>query len=259
MVFIIKSLIINGDDFGLTKSCTLAIIEAFKQGIITSTTICANGEYFEEAVRLIFENNLLNRVGIHINLTEGKPLTKVIAFDSFFCDSSGAFHGKIDRRKMLSKEHKENVFKEISAQCEKLIANKIVITHVDSHRHIHTAPNLIFEFLKVMKKYNLDKLRFTRNIGEIPIIKKQIKNFSNSGLKFMGYKSTEFFGSMEDLKSKVDVNRSLELMVHPDFNTSSDLIDRVNYDDMLNPIGDILEHDRVFLKKYKLCSYYDGV
>lgn len=255
----IKSLIINGDDFGLTKTCTLAIIEAFKQGKITSTTICANGEYFEDAIKLVSKNNLQNRVGIHVNLTEGKPLTEPISYDSFFCNTNGKFHDKIDRRKLLTKEQCENVFEEITAQFEKLISNKIAITHVDSHRHIHTAPNLTNVFIKVMKNYNLKKLRITRNIGDIQIVKKQLKILFNLRLKLIGCETTELFGSMEDLKREVNVNKSLELMVHPDFNYNNELIDRVNYDDMNNPVGCILAFDSDFLDKYRLCSYYDGV
>jgi len=254
-----KPLIINGDDFGLTQTCTLAIIEAFKQKKITSTTMCANGEYFEDAVKLVNENNLQNKIGIHINLTEGRPLSKPIIGDTFFCDKSGFFHGKIDRRKKLTKDQSRNVCDEIVAQMDKLISNGIEISHVDSHHHIHTAPNITDTFLLVMREYRLKKLRISRNIGDIQFIKKQLKSLFNLKLKMMGYKSTELFGSLNDLRGKIDEDKSLELMVHPDFNCNNQLIDRENYDDMNHPVGCLLEFDRGFLSQYTLCSYYDGV
>lgn len=36
--------IINADDFGQTESCTRAIYEAFQKGLITDTTMVANGK-----------------------------------------------------------------------------------------------------------------------------------------------------------------------------------------------------------------------
>lgn len=38
------AVIINADDFGQTESCTRAIYEAFQKGLITDTTMVANGE-----------------------------------------------------------------------------------------------------------------------------------------------------------------------------------------------------------------------
>ena len=45
-----QGVIINADDFGLNEHCSLAIAEAFKKGLITDTTMVANGEYFDDAV-----------------------------------------------------------------------------------------------------------------------------------------------------------------------------------------------------------------
>ena len=68
-------LIINADDFGLSKSITDGIIEWILNGYITSTTIMANMRYAEYAVKEAIKNNI-DCVGLHINLTVGKPLIK---------------------------------------------------------------------------------------------------------------------------------------------------------------------------------------
>ena len=67
-----KKIIINADDFGLNPSCTEAICKAFKNSLITDTTMVANGTVFEEAVDYIQKYQLQGKVGIHFNLTEGK-------------------------------------------------------------------------------------------------------------------------------------------------------------------------------------------
>lgn len=43
-------LIINADDFGLSKGINKGIIEAYQAGLISSTTIMINMPYAEEAI-----------------------------------------------------------------------------------------------------------------------------------------------------------------------------------------------------------------
>ena len=71
-------IIINGDDFGMNRRCSTAIAAAFDKGLITDTTMMANGDCFEYAVALAREKGFFDRIGIHFNLTEGTPLTKGI-------------------------------------------------------------------------------------------------------------------------------------------------------------------------------------
>jgi len=55
-----KRLIINADDFGLTKEINHGIIQADKKGILTSTSMVAVGEAFDEAVALVKQNPTLD-------------------------------------------------------------------------------------------------------------------------------------------------------------------------------------------------------
>ena len=67
------AVIINADDFGQTESCTRAIYEAFQKGLITDTTMVANGEAMELAFAMAPE--MRGHIGAHLNLTEGPALT----------------------------------------------------------------------------------------------------------------------------------------------------------------------------------------
>ncbi len=51
-----STLIVNADDFGLTEGTTRAIVDAYRTGIVTSTSILANGTAFETAVELARQN-----------------------------------------------------------------------------------------------------------------------------------------------------------------------------------------------------------
>src|ERR1700734_1066609 len=90
--------IINADDFGMSSAVNSAILSGVEQGLVTSTSIMANMPGFEEAVRLEREHDLLRgRVGVHLNLTEGRPLTAPILACSIFCGADGSFFFKRDR------------------------------------------------------------------------------------------------------------------------------------------------------------------
>ena len=62
-----KRLIVNADDFGFTSEVNAGIVEAHRLGILTATTLMANGQAFEDAVRLARENPSLD-VGCHLVL-----------------------------------------------------------------------------------------------------------------------------------------------------------------------------------------------
>lgn len=65
--------IINADDFGLTRSVNDAIFELAQKGTITSTTVMTNMPFAEEAVELLPNKNI--SIGLHVTLTQGKPVS----------------------------------------------------------------------------------------------------------------------------------------------------------------------------------------
>ncbi len=249
------ALIINADDFGLTESCTKAIAEAFRLGLISSTTACANGEAIENAYRIANENGFLNRVGIHINLTEGAPLTEGIKSDPFFCES-GVFHGKINRLKKPGKKTLAHLEAEVAAQIERLKAIGFPISHADSHHHIHTGLFLIGSVEKVLKQYGIGKIRLHRNFGAIPFYKRFIKNRFNKRLQKDGFVTTEKMGSFEDLAAMPEEAKAhlTEIMVHPDVDREGVLIDRVDYEGDC-PVGRPLADLLLYLQNETLISY----
>src|SRR4051794_41853578 len=68
-----KQLVVNADDFGFTPDVNSGIVEAHRKGILTATTLMANGDAFDDAVRLAHENSSLD-IGCHPVLIGGRPL-----------------------------------------------------------------------------------------------------------------------------------------------------------------------------------------
>lgn len=229
-------ILINADDFGLNDSCTKAIIYAFQKKIITDTTMVGNGDAFELAIDLIKKFGLGEKIGIHFNLTEGKPLTdNILLCPEFVCD--GAFHGKINRVKPLNHYERQAVYKELTAQIERILKAEIPLSHADSHHHIHTGIFIAPIVKRVCQEHGIHKIRIHRNIGNIAVTKSIVKYIFNMWLRG-NFRTTQYFGSLEDIEN-YGLKDNLEIMVHPDFNSEGLLIDRT---DIINgvPVGKIL-------------------
>ena len=66
-------LIVNADDFGFTRDVNEGIVEAHRDGILTATTLMANGDAFEDAVALARATPSLD-VGCHAVLVQGRSV-----------------------------------------------------------------------------------------------------------------------------------------------------------------------------------------
>ncbi len=79
-------------------------------------------------------------MGIHINLTEGKPLTDLSG--TSLVDENGSFITKsiFNYWLVFSATTRNRIKAEIKAQYNKLVDHGIHPTHIDSHQHVHTLP-----------------------------------------------------------------------------------------------------------------------
>ncbi len=243
--------IINADDLGLNEHNTKAIAEAFKKGMITDTTMLANGAYFDEALTLAKEQGFSDRIGIHLNLTEGVPLTEEIkACPRFVTD--GRFNKRYDRTKRLTEQEKTAIYLELTAQADKIQKAGIVMTHADSHHHIHTGIFVAPIAVRVCKEHAINKIRLHRDLGQISSIKRFIKKRYNHWLKKQGMITTEHFAYVMDLDVS-GIPDNTEIMVHPDYDKNGVLIDRRGVEDGC-PVGlpliDLRADETVVLRGY---------
>jgi hypothetical protein len=219
---------VNADDYGWNQSCSNAILESFEKGYIDTTTAIVTTDYFDNAVESIKSTPFSDKVGIHFNLTEGKPVTEEIKNDYFFCDENGMFHGEINRYKKLSSKQRNMVYDELKKQAELFKKSGLKFHHADSHHHIHTAPYITPIVLQIMNEYQISGLRLHRNIGNIKFVKKSFKNLYNFYLSSKNLTYSEKFGSFDDLNN-YSINKDdcvLEIMCHPDFDVNGVLVDR---------------------------------
>ncbi len=143
-------IIFNADDFGYSRAVNFGIIDSYRYGAIRSTTLMTNMPCAKHAALLAKENEGLG-VGIHLNLTEGRPLTNCC---SSFTDSSGNFFGRSLLEK-LAEINLTEVEAELTAQINWAITRDIDVTHLDSHHHIHLHDGVFDVACSLSKKFDI--------------------------------------------------------------------------------------------------------
>src|ERR1700747_1772790 len=87
-----RNLIVNADDLGWTAGVNRGIAEAHRNGIVTSTSILANGTAFDDGVKTAGELPGLG-VGVHLNLSDGKPVAPAEQVNKVL-NEAGQFSGR---------------------------------------------------------------------------------------------------------------------------------------------------------------------
>lgn len=230
------ALVVNGDDFGMDEGVNRAITQAFEQGLIDRTTLMANMPGAQDAMKIAQERGFIDRVGIHINLTSGVPLTKKMRTDRVMCDKDGRFSGDFARslrtRFFLPKETKNHLESELRAQLNMYRKLGGTLWHIDSHHHVHTDPSVYRVLRKVIRDYPVTSVRLTRNMfrGGNPLMR-IYKTFFNMSVRRLCDGDPRYFGSAQDyeeyIKYRPDIakDHEVEVMVHPVYDSAQNLCD----------------------------------
>ena len=135
-----RRVIVNADDFGLSAGVSAGIAEAHSRGVVTSTSMMVHLAGWDDALRLAGATPSL-RVGLHVNLLVGEPLT---VGDSLRDRRTGCFlpFGAFVRRILSRGIDAAEVEAECEAQLAALRGAGLRVTHIDSHRHTHAMPGV---------------------------------------------------------------------------------------------------------------------
>ncbi|MBI4593156.1 MAG: ChbG/HpnK family deacetylase, partial [Candidatus Rokubacteria bacterium] len=126
----LRRLIVNADDFGLTPGVSAGILLAHRHGIVTSTTVLVTAAAVDRELLAPALDSALG-VGLHVNLTLGRPLTPARSL----VDVEGRFVR--DARRAAARASAKDVEAEVAAQIEKFqTLTRRAPTHLDSHHHI---------------------------------------------------------------------------------------------------------------------------
>lgn len=150
-----KRLVVNADDFGFTPDVNRGIVAAHREGILTATTLMANGEAFDDAVRLAHETPSLD-IGCHLVLISGRSLLPPYK----------PLPASVTDLLALLATRQLRVYDELSAQVRKILAAGLSPTHLDTHKHTHLAPPVLNAVARIAENFNI---RWVRRPFDIPL------------------------------------------------------------------------------------------
>lgn len=155
-----KRLIVNADDFGFTRGVNAGIVRAYRTGIVTSTTIMANGERFEDAIELARANPGLG-VGCHLAVVGGRPVAEPSEVRSLV-DGEGALPATLTQlmiKLARGSVSTDDIAREFRSQIERVALAGIKPTHLDTHKHSHTHPQVMKALARVAAEFGIKSVR----------------------------------------------------------------------------------------------------
>jgi len=138
---VLKRLIVNADDWGLTPGVNRGIVQGFQHGIVTSASLLVTGSAFEDAVALARNFPALD-VGLHLALVEEQAVLPPEALPTLV-DKTGRLPGtkaEFFKRALLGRISWDEVEREIVAQIARFQQTGLRLSHLDSHQHLHMFP-----------------------------------------------------------------------------------------------------------------------
>jgi hopanoid biosynthesis associated protein HpnK len=161
-----RQLIVNADDFGLTKAVNQGILHAHKEGIVTSTTLMANGAAFDSAVSISRWANELG-IGVHLNLTQGNPVSPAPNVPSLV-NADGRFRwtpARLLRAVMARQVSLAEIEIELREQIMKVCKAGIRPTHLDGHKHVHLMPGVSDVVIRLAVEFSIPAIRCPREVA----------------------------------------------------------------------------------------------
>jgi predicted glycoside hydrolase/deacetylase ChbG (UPF0249 family) len=170
-----KQLVVNADDFGFTPDVNEGIVEAHRRGILTATTLMANGHAFDDAVRLARETPSLD-IGCHLVLIGGSSLVTGKAFPLTVPQLMAA----LARREIRP-------YDELKAQVRTILDAGIRPSHLDTHKHTHLAPPVLDAVARLGEEFGILWVRrpFDFPLNAMRGIVPPLKRITSSALGFM--------------------------------------------------------------------------
>lgn len=143
-----KRLVVNADDFGFTRDVNAGIVQAQQEGILTATTLMANGRAFEDAVSAARATPSLD-VGCHLVLIGGASV--------------------LDPRRRLPRTVGEllrtlalgnlRIYDELAAQVRRIVEAGVQPTHLDTHKHTHLLPPVLDVVARLSRDFSIPWVR----------------------------------------------------------------------------------------------------
>jgi predicted glycoside hydrolase/deacetylase ChbG (UPF0249 family) len=185
-----RTLVVNADDFGFTQDVNSGIIEAHTLGILTATTLMANGPAFAHAVSLARAHPVLD-VGCHLVLVQGPGLPRTLT--------------QLLAALAMRRVDPYMVFRD---QIERILGAGIRPLHLDTHKHTHLLPPVLEAVARLSEEYGIPWVRRPFDLplsgGNVPQSKRvvnaaiaSVRPYMDRALRQHGCRTTDYFAGFQ--------------------------------------------------------------
>jgi hopanoid biosynthesis associated protein HpnK len=153
-------IILNADDFGRSVEINRAILQAHREGVLTSASLMVTGAAAEDAVAIARSTPSL-AVGLHVVLVEGRSVLPAAEIPHLV-DAKGRFRASPLRagvRYLCSGDARRELSAELRAQFERFAATGLPLSHVDGHLHLHMHPIVFKRLLPLAHEFGARGIR----------------------------------------------------------------------------------------------------
>lgn len=188
-------LLLNADDFGLTRGINRAIAELHVAGALQSATLMAGGAAFEDAIRVAQEHPGLG-VGCHVVLTDGVPLSPPETVRTLLGPDGRSFRASLRDflvAALAGRISEEEIAREATAQIERIQQHGVAVTHLDTHKHTHILPRVSRPLLAVAERMGVRAMRnpfeppWSIALGRSPLLRRlQLRSLRHLRPRWMG-------------------------------------------------------------------------
>jgi len=215
-----RLIIVNADDLGMSQHVNDAIFALMAEGCVSSSTMMANGPAIADAAARV--KTAPNRsFGVHLNLTQFEPLTGG-GGARLLVSADGVMTRAIERA-TPSPARLRAMYEELCAQVDRIAGLGVSISHLDSHNHVHTRPQLFPVIKALQKRYAIRTVRISKNLyapdDPCPPSRLWAKRAFNAALRHVfRTRTTDAFTELTTFAAiggRYPAARTIELMVHP--------------------------------------------
>jgi predicted glycoside hydrolase/deacetylase ChbG (UPF0249 family) len=161
----LRQLVVNADDLGLTVGVNDGIFDAHDLGILTSASLFATAPASADAIRRARRRSI--GIGVHLALVDGAPtlpartVPTLVTGDGRFRQSWRPFLAAC----LQGRVSLEDVERELSAQIVRVQAAGIAVTHLDTHKHVHLYPPVFAIVARLAARFGIAVVRMPYERG----------------------------------------------------------------------------------------------
>lgn len=177
-------IVFHADDFGMNAAVNAGILRAFREGLLTSTSLLANAPAITEACAAwpllttevregAIPSASMRRsagdclqpfdLGVHLNLTQGHPLRT--DYPAELLGQQGQFPGiglVFRKLRKPASRFRQPVLAELQAQIERVLELGIRPTHLNGHQYVELIPEVASLMPELAARYSIPIVRVAK-------------------------------------------------------------------------------------------------